>query len=205
MEDKKSVRTLLMSVLLSAPGPFVLGAGLLVGHSSTQISDFARRTTELFALVIALVIFIITEKNANMTEKEKERVKTIGNRCVGILMCVSGAVMLFILFTSNESDKGNVIPAFVIALLGAVVNSFFFFRYRRLFKMTGNSILGVQGRLYGAKSLVDICVTLTLFIILIQPGGRLAGVFDYTGTIIVSIYMTFCGIKTISETVIDRG
>ena len=47
-KDKRSgYRTLRLSVLLSAPGPLVLGLGLMVGHSSTQISDFTRRTAEL--------------------------------------------------------------------------------------------------------------------------------------------------------------
>ena len=43
MSSKKSgSRTLLMSVLMSAPGPLIIGLGLLVGRSSTQIADFIR-------------------------------------------------------------------------------------------------------------------------------------------------------------------
>ena len=42
-EQKKSARTLLWSVLLSAPGPIVLGLSLTVGHSSTAaISSTAK-------------------------------------------------------------------------------------------------------------------------------------------------------------------
>lgn len=205
MENKKSIHTLLMSVLLSAPGPFVLGAGLLVGHSSTQISDFTRRSIEFLALVLALVLFVVTEKKSNMTEAEKNRIKANGNRVIGTLMCLSGTVMLYVLFSVNQRSKGNVLPAFVIAALGAAVNSFFFFRYTKLYKETNNSILGVQGRLYGAKSLVDLCVSLTLLIILANPTGILAFLFDFFGTIIVSIYMIFCGIQTIRETKVDRA
>ena len=42
-QDKKSgYQTLLTSMLLSSPGPLVLGLGLTVGHSSRQLSDFTR-------------------------------------------------------------------------------------------------------------------------------------------------------------------
>ena len=44
MSNKKSgERTLLLSVLMSSPGPLVVGLGLLSGRSSTQIADFVRR------------------------------------------------------------------------------------------------------------------------------------------------------------------
>ena len=46
-EKKSGFRTLLISVLMSSYGPIILGLGLRVGHSSTQISDFTRRTAEL--------------------------------------------------------------------------------------------------------------------------------------------------------------
>ena len=50
MSDKKSgSRTFLMSVLMSSPGPLVVGLGLLAGRSSTQIADFVRRSSELLA------------------------------------------------------------------------------------------------------------------------------------------------------------
>ncbi len=48
-EKKSGYRTLLLSVLMSAYGPVILGLGLRVGHSSTQIADFTRRTAELLA------------------------------------------------------------------------------------------------------------------------------------------------------------
>ena len=44
-------RTLLAAMLLSLPGPLVLGAGLLLGRSSTQLADFIRRTAELGAQI----------------------------------------------------------------------------------------------------------------------------------------------------------
>ncbi len=199
MKDKKAFRTLLTSVLLSAPGPLVLGAGLIVGRSSTQLADFARRSAELIALIVALVVFCITEKKQESSEDEKERIKRRGNTLVGVIMCISGLIMLMVLVLFGQSEKGNVIPACVIAFMGVVVNSTFFFRYTNHYKRTGNSILGVQGRLYGAKSLVDICVTTSLLMIIIFPGAMISEIFDRIGTMVVSLYMLYCGGRTIME------
>ena len=143
-KDKRSgYRTLLMSVLLSAPGPLVLGLGLMVGHSSTQISDFTRRTAELMALIVSFVLYY--------------------------------------------------------AALGAATNTYFWRRYTFLFKRQGNSILGVQARLYGAKSFVDICVTSALAAVLAMPGTKASFYIDTIGSVIVSLYMIYCGIRTIKE------
>ena len=62
-------RTLLASVLLSAPGPIVIGLGLLVGRSSTQIADFLRRTAELAAIVCGYVIYRITATGDSCDEE----------------------------------------------------------------------------------------------------------------------------------------
>ena len=203
-ENRSSFRTLLTSVLFSMSGPIVLGLGLMVGRSSTQIADFARRTAELIALVIALITFCITENNSEKSEDEKEIIKKKSNILVGIIMCVSGLLMLLILLVFGQKDKGNVIPALVIALLGVTFNSFFFFRYAGLYKKTGNSILEVQGRLYGAKSLVDLVVTSSLMVILFFPKSDASAIIDRIGTFFVSAYMLFCGIRTIRDAVVQK-
>ena len=44
MQGKKSgAKTLLWSVIMSSPGPLVVGLGLLAGSSSTQIADFVEK------------------------------------------------------------------------------------------------------------------------------------------------------------------
>ena len=199
MKDKKAFRTLLTSVILSSTGPIVLGAGLLVGRSSTQLADFARRSAELIALIVALVVYCITEKKQEISDPEKESMKRRGNTLVGFIMCLSGLLMLMVLILFGQSDKGNVVPACAIAFMGVVANGIFFLRYTNHYKRTGNSILGVQGRLYGAKTLVDICVTTSLLMIIIFPSARISEIFDGIGTTVVSLYMLYCGGRTIME------
>ncbi|MBO5664525.1 MAG: hypothetical protein J6R95_07085, partial [Bacteroidales bacterium] len=47
----------LMSVLMSAPGPLVVGLGLLAGRSATQLADFIRRSAELLAILVAYITY----------------------------------------------------------------------------------------------------------------------------------------------------
>ena len=76
-------RTLLLSACLSSTGPLILGLGLLVGRSSTQISDFVRRTAETLGIILALVIYVIT------TGKGKEGLTYI---CTAALFIIKGNV-----------------------------------------------------------------------------------------------------------------
>ena len=196
-EKKSGYRTLLVSVLMSSYGPVILGLGLRVGHSSTQIADFTRRTAELLVLVVALIVYAVTNKRQGMTETQKRTLERKGNLFTGIIMCISGLSMLLLSVLSTDADKGNVIPALVI--LGVVANSIFWRKYTSLYRKQGNAILGVQARLYGAKTAVDICVVIALAAVLIFPGTKASLWLDRIGSVLVALYMIRCGILTIME------
>lgn len=196
--EKSGFRTLLLSVLLSSPGPLVLGIGLTVGRSSTQISDFTRRSAELLAIIASFVVYVMTNKEG-FDQGRKREIEKKSNVFVGVIMCISGISMIVLAFVSGNTDKGNVIPAFVIALSGVIANTLFFRKYSKLHKENGNAILGVQARLYGAKSIVDTCITLTLLVVALFPGSKLSYYFDIVGSVLVSLYMLKSGIKTIRE------
>lgn len=186
-----------MSVLMSAPGPLVVGLGLLVGKSSTQLSDFIRRSAELLAIIAAYVIYRHTEGGADGAKKA--RLERFANLFVGAVMCLSGAVMLFVALFSGSSEKGNVIPGLVIAVLGVIANCIFWLRYGALSRRTGSAILAVQSRLYRAKTLVDGCVTIALGTVALFPGSAAAWYLDMIGSAIVAIYLVRCGVVTILE------
>ena len=198
-EKKTGTRTLLLSVLLSAPGPLILGLGLRVGHSSTQISDFTRRTAELLALVVAFIVYVMTNRRADMGEARKRDLERNGNRFSGVIMCLSGLSMILVTLLSGSEDKGNVIPALAVAFLGVVANVLFWRKYTALYRAQKNAILGVQARLYGAKSAVDICVTLALLAVLAFPGTAASYWIDRVGSLLVSLYMIRCGVRTVLE------
>lgn len=196
---QKGERTLLASVLLSSPGPLVLGIALLFGRSSTQIADFVRRTAELGALIVSLIVFRIVHKDAEPDPERKIRLENLANLSVGTAMCLSGAAMLLIAFLSVEAEKGNVIPAMVIACLGVITNSFFWLRYRKLNREQPNAILSVQSNLYLAKSIVDSCVVLSLAFITLAPASSLTGYVDLGGSVVVAGYLIINGAGTIRE------
>ena len=198
MNNKKSgSRTLLMSVLMSSPGPLVVGLGLLSGRSATQIADFFRRTSELLAIIMAYIVYKITTKDGACHEIRKAKLERYSNLFVGAMMCLGGSIMLVLAFFSENTDKGNVIPGLTIAVLGVIANTIFWRKYTKLNKLEPNAILAVQARLYRAKSLVDSCVTVALLSVVLFPQSAVSYYLDLVGSIIVSVYLIFCGIQTI--------
>lgn len=205
MSSKKSgSRTLLMSVLMSSPGPLVVGLGLLAGRSSTQIADFVRRSSELLAIIMSFVVYKITTKDGNCDEEKRAGLERISNAFVGAMMCIGGCFMIVLTLLSETTDKGNVIPGLTIAVLGVIANTIFWRKYTKLNKAEPNAILAVQARLYRAKSLVDSCVTAALLSVVIAPGSRVSLWLDFIGSIIVAVYLIWCGIQTVYEAVKDR-
>lgn len=197
--QKSGSRTLLMSVLMSAPGPLVVGLGLLSGRSATQIADFFRRSSELLAIIMAYAVYRITGRMDAGDSSRKARLERLSNLFVGAMMCLGGSIMLALTFFSETEDKGNVIPGLVIALLGVIANTLFWRKYTRLNRQQPNAILAVQARLYRAKSLVDSCVTIALLSVVMAPTSAVSLWLDFIGSIIVAIYLIHCGIQTIRE------
>ena len=200
MSNKKSgSRTLLWSVIMSAPGPLVVGLGLLAGRSSTQLADFVRRSSELLAIIMAFVTYRMTTRDGETDAVRKARLERLSNLFVGAMMCLGGSIMLLLAFTSGSEDKGNVIPGLVIAMLGVIANTIFWRKYFRLNRAEPNPILAVQARLYRAKSLVDACVTVALLSVVFLPESAVSYWLDLIGSVIVAAYLVFCGAQTIRE------
>lgn len=200
MNQKQSgSRTLMWSVILSSPGPLVVGLGLLAGRSSTQIADFFRRSAELLAIIMSFVVYRLTTREDSQDIQRKERLERMSNRFVGAMMCLGGSFMVFLALFSETEDKGNVIPGLTIAILGVIANTIFWRKYSKLNKAQPNAILAVQARLYRAKSLVDTCVTAALLSVAIAPASQVSIYLDFIGSLIVAVYLIWCGIRTISE------
>ncbi|MBR2894066.1 MAG: cation transporter [Oscillospiraceae bacterium] len=200
MHSKSGSRTLLWSVIMSAPGPLVMGFSLLAGQSSTQIADFFRRSAELMAIIMSFIIYQITTEDTACDKHRKVKLERFSNLFVGIMMCVGGLFMGFLTLTSSTTEKGNVIPALIIAIMGAIANTIFWRKYTNLNRTHPNTILMVQARLYRAKSFVDICVTVALLSVLAIPMSPISFWLDVIGSLIVSLYMLRCGVQTIWET-----
>lgn len=197
MNIKSGERTLLASVVLSSPGPIVVGIGLFLGKSSTQLADFIRRSAELIAIIVSWAVYRVTHKGAEYDEKHRLHLERIAKLCVGAAMCLSGIAMLLVALLYPAEEKGNVIPGLVIAILGVTTNTWFWIRYRMLNKANPNSIFAVQSRLYSAKAVVDICVAAALIVVAVSPESPAAYFMDIAGTLAVALYLLINGAVTI--------
>ena len=205
MSNKKSgAKTLLWSVIMSSPGPLVVGLGLLSGRSSTQIADFVRRSAELLAIIMSFVIYKATTKDDVCDKKRKEKLERGTNIFVGAMMCVGGVFMILLALISDNADKGNVVPGLAIAVMGVIANSIFWNKYTHLNKLEPNAILMVQSRLYRAKTMVDGCVTIALLSVVIAPESPISFWLDLIGSLIVALYLIWCGGCTIYEVKIQK-
>ncbi len=200
MSSKKSGnRTLLMSVVMSSPGPLIVGLGLAAGRSSTQLADFVRRSSELLGIIMAYVIYRITSKDGDIDTQKKAKLEKLSNIFVGATMCIGGAIMFVLAFVSENEEKGNVIPGLAVALLGVIANTAFFIKYTRLNRAEPNAIIEVQARLYRAKSLVDMCVSAALLSVAIAPDSPVSYYLDMIGSAVVALYLFWCGIRTVYD------
>ncbi len=197
--QKSGNRTLMWSVIMSSPGPLVVGLGLLTGRSSTQIADFIRRSSELLAIIMSFVVYKITTRDGECDEERKAQLERLSNLFVGAMMCIGGSIMVILALFSGSEEKGNVIPGLTIAVLGVIANTIFWRKYAALNKAEANPIIAVQARLYRAKSLVDGCITIALLSVAIAPASQISLYLDFGGSIIVALYLVWCGVKTIWE------
>ena len=187
-------KTLLTSILMSAPGPLIIG--LISSHSLTQLADFVRRFSELLAIILAYIVFQLTNQPQN--NHKKASLERFAKTFTSSMMILGGIIMIILALCANSSDKGNVISGFIIALLGVIANGIFWRRYTHLAKQENNPILKVQASLYRAKTLVDSVIT-TTFIIMCIPHSNIASIFDQFGTIFVALYLIWSGYTTLKE------
>lgn len=204
MNKKSGKKTLLWSVIMSSPGPLIVGVGLIIGKSSTQVADFIRRSIELLAIILSLLVYCITTKDDYTDEVKKQKLENGINTFVSITMILSGIIMTILALLSSKEEKGNVIPGLAIAILGVVANSIFWFKYHRLGEQDNNSILKIQSKLYRAKTFVDCSVMIALVVILFSKNTLLSYYIDIIGTFVVSLYLIYTGLKSFLKTIKNK-
>jgi divalent metal cation (Fe/Co/Zn/Cd) transporter len=197
MQYRSGERTLRTAVILSSPGPLVLGICLIVGRSSTQLADFIRRSAELLAIIVSWIVFRLVHNAEQPDAARRKHLESIANTSVGAAMCLSGGALVLVALFSSNTEKGNVVPGLIIAVLGVITNAWFWLRYRQLDRTKPDAILAVQSRLYRAKTLVDLCVASALLVVALAPGSPGAWYVDLVGSLVVSVYLLINGVTTI--------
>ena len=158
-----------------------------------------RRSAELLGIIMAYVTYQLTTRDGQVDQEKKERLERLSNLFVGAMMCLGGSFMVLLAFLSDAADKGNVIPGLAIAVMGVIANTAFWIKYSRLNRAQPNAILQVQARLYRAKALVDTCVCAALLSLVIAPESPISYGLDFIGSLVVALYLIFCGVQTILE------
>ncbi len=200
MQDKtakSSERTLLVALLLSAPGPLVTGIAAITSGSATQIADFLRRTSELAATFMSWWVFRKLQRSpvgkAQQQKLEHQANLTVARAmvCSGIAMLVVGVYRLYV-----YQPTGNVTMGLVIAALGLITNSGFMCKYMALNKAQPNPVIAGQLKLYRAKACVDFVVVAALAAVAIAPTHPATRYVDALGSIAVSFYLLWTGITS---------
>lgn len=197
----KGEKTLLASLLLSAPGPIVTGISVLLSFSATQVADFFRRTTELAAIAVAFWVYRRLRKMSESNEDKQAHMERMAERFTGGAMIFSAVILLIITIFRIFSYQvgGNVTMGLVVAALGVLVNTWFWLRYRALNRENYDAVIAVQQKLYRAKACADICVVVALAAIAIAPGHPITWYTDVIGSVIITFYLFWNGLRTVQK------
>src|SRR6056297_2040435 len=195
----KREKTMLVAFLLSSPGPLLTGIAALSSQSATQIADFLRRSSELVALFVAWWVFRKMQRDTTTDQVFQNKMSRIANLTVSIAMICSGIAMFIVgmirLFVFNIG--GKVILGLVIAVLGLITNSWFWWRYWSMNREIPDSVIEGQRNLYRAKTCVDLAVVSALTGVLIAPTHPATQYVDAAGCMIVAFYLFYSGIRMI--------
>lgn len=199
-EEQSSSRekTLLTSLVLSAPGPLVTGYAVIASQSTTQLADFLRRGIELVAIFTSWWVFRQLHGNAAPDEARKARLERVAGLSAAGAMACAGVVLLSVALSrwAVFQPVGNVIPGLTIAVLGLVTNGWFWRRYAVLTREQYSSVTAAQRQLYRAKTSVDLAVVVALAAVTIAPTHPATHYVDILGSITVAGYLLWSGLRT---------
>ena len=190
-------KTLLIALLLSAPGPLVTGLAAISSHSTTQLADFIRRSVELVALFLSWWVFRRLQRNTGLSTAQQSRLEHSAGLSVAAAMTCSGVIMLSVAISrfSVFEPGGKVIPGLIIAVLGLITNGWFWRRYTVLTREQYSSVIASQQKLYRAKAIVDLCVVAALAAVAIGPTHPATPYVDILGSIVVAGYLLWNGVR----------
>ncbi len=203
----KRKKTMLISFLISSAAPIVTGITAIISHSATQIADFLRRTAELISLFISWWVYRKLHSEVEYDDIYRVRMERVADITVSGAMICSGVAMFIVgvsrLFIYKIS--GSVIMGLIIATLGLLVNTGFWWRYSAMIRERFDPIIAGQHKLYRAKVFVDTAVVVALASVVVAPNHPIIKYIDALGCIIVSVYLLYNGLDIVRKNIIDKG
>jgi len=188
--------TLKLSVLFSSFAPVATFTAFLMNTSATQLADFTRRTAELGVLILAYFIYSALKENT-FRFKKKKRLARILFRASGGVLVFSG-LFLIALFIRGLIEvtppSGDVRLGLLIATLGLLANAYFSIQYTIFNRRSADAVMESQGKLYQAKTIIDLNVVIALSSVLLFEASMLSYYIDQAGTFIVAVYLLVRGL-----------
>ncbi|NLK00019.1 MAG: cation transporter [Clostridia bacterium] len=197
--NEKREKTLLASLLLSLWAPLATGIAVLMSSSITQLADFIRRSMELLVLFLSWIVFRNLTGKRGVSQESKRKWERIVNLSVAGVLGISGLIMFLLAFLRSQSVKpeGNVLLGLTIAILGLMVNFWFWRRYRSFVSREYNPIIDAQRQLYLAKIFVDICVVLALGTVAFMTSHPVTAYVDVSGSMAVAVYLLWSSARAL--------
>ncbi len=194
-EVDKRKKTLVLSIIFSSFGPIVTMIAFLMNTSTTQFADFFRRTAELFVLIVAYRVFVLSNRSTT-TQSKVQHLEQMQKKLVGgVLYLSAGTLLILVIYNilNPSIPSGNVYLGLGIASLGVLFNGAFWIRYSTFDDTLKNMVMRSQANLYRAKTIVDVNVVAVLTSVIIFEGAMTAYYIDVVGTIIIIGYLAFNG------------
>lgn len=183
-------RTLVWSLVLSAWGPPVTALAVVLSHSTTQLADFVRRTTELVAIAVAYLAHRRTAA-ADVPASARLRWEARTRRATRAALTVSGVAVatLAVARCGTFRPGGPLWIGLTVATLGLLVNAGFWRRYVRLEGIGPDPLVASQRILFRAKCLVDAGVVASLATAMLASDRPVARWADLAGSLAVAGYL----------------
>lgn len=197
--EKENTGTMKKALVIGVLSSVTTGISAVVGGTMTLYADFCRRFLEFLATLVSFFTYRWIGKRPKLSSEIQKKIQKRACVVTGAAMVCSSILLAFVSITgfSVEPYNGNVIPGFIIAILGVILNGYFFVSYKRSLAKQFDPIIHSQYMMYRAKTGVDSCVVLTLGCILFIPKWEFLPWLDLGCTLIVACCLLVEGVRNI--------
>lgn len=189
---REKERTLRAAWLISLTAPLATAAAFLLGRSAVQLADFIRRTSELLALFLAWLT--LRKVSAGETAEYNygyARLESLSSLLISVVMFISFGLITYssLLRFLDPVPLGWVAPGLVVPAGGMVVNGWFWRRGSLLARSESTPVIEAQWRLCRSKTILDVCVLVTLVVAVILGDGPWTRRTDLAGSLAIGVFL----------------
>lgn len=191
--NKQGRKNLFFATLVCLPGPLWLAISMRGGANSTQIADLIKRSCDFLTVALAWLVYELTTSNF-ISETVKLRLEKFIKYFTAASMCLSGLIMIYVAVATLDGHHGNMFPSLFLAATGALINVGLVWNYRSM----KNPVLMVQAKLHSTKALLDFGLVAILLTWILCPYDNIRHYADLVGTIVISLYLIWSGLRVLN-------